>query len=65
MTERGPVRVVDEDGELEGDVELDPDGWDGDTWRNAGDGCGDDGRGRVFDFKNGEVEDESYGEEDQ
>lgn len=56
--EGGVVGVVDADGEVEGDVELDADGGEGDAGGNAFEADGDEVRRGVADFEDGEGEGE-------
>ena len=61
--EGGAVGVVDEDEEVEGEVELDSDGWEGDAWGDAGDVGGEESGGGVLGLEEDEEEDENDGDE--
>lgn len=58
VAEGGTVGVADVEEEVEGDVELELDGWEGDTWGDAVDGGGEESSGGVLGFEESEKEDE-------
>lgn len=65
VSEGGPIGVLDEDEEVQGDVELDVEGYKGDTRRDAGDGHGGQGGGGVLGLEDRECEDEDDDEEEE
>lgn len=64
VAEGDTVGVVDEDEEVEGEVELDSDGWEGDAWGDAGDVGGEESGGGVLGLEEDEEEDENDGDEE-
>lgn len=65
VVEGGAVGVVDEDVEVEGDVDLDADGGEGDAWGDAGDAGGNQLGGGLTGHEEGEVEDEDDDAEEE